>query len=72
MADLREFVYKGRRVRITVNHSAGHYIGVLDIEGMRLGADKVGAEASSAGAAFESRKRKAEELIDAQGGQPET
>ena len=69
MADVKEFVYKDRHVTITVNQDAGKYIGVATIEGMTQDAKKpMGAASTSPDAAFESAKRRAEEVIDAQGG----
>ena len=68
MADIQEYVYKGRKVRMTVNQSGAEYIGEVHIEGMKLSpAMGTCPDATSAKGAFESCKRKAEELIDAQG-----
>lgn len=66
MADVREFVYKDRHVTVTVNQDAGKYVGVANIEGMTGTANNMGAASTSADAAFESAKRRAEELIDGQ------
>jgi hypothetical protein len=68
MADVKEFVYRDKHVTVTVNQDAGKYIGVVDIEGMTVApANKMGAASASPDAAFESAKRRAEELIDAAG-----
>ena len=67
MADVKEFVYKDKHVTVTVNQDAGKYIGVAKIEGMTTGANNMGAASTSPDAAFESAKRRAEELIDAAG-----
>jgi hypothetical protein len=68
MADVKEFVYKDKHVTVTVNQDAGKYVGVASIEGMPTGANNMGAASNSPDAAFESAKRRAEELIDAQAG----
>jgi hypothetical protein len=67
MADVKEFVYRDKHVTVTVNQDAGKYVGVVKIEGMTLGANNMGAASTSPDAAFESAKRRAEELIDAAG-----
>jgi hypothetical protein len=68
MADIQEFIYKGKKVRMRVNQSGAEYIGEFDIEGMNLSpAAAKCPDAKSAKGAFDSCKRKAEELIDAQG-----
>ena len=67
MADVREFVYRDKHVTITVNQDAGKYVGVAKIEGMTTGDNNMGAASTSEDAAFESAKRRAEELIDAAG-----
>ena len=65
MADVRTFDYKGRKVEVTVNRNGAHYVGMIEIEGMKLSEhQKLGAEGSSEDAAFRSCQRKAEELID--------
>ena len=65
MADVRTFQYKGRNVQVTVNKNGAHYVGEIEIEGMKLTAhQKLGAEGSSEDAAFRSCERKAHELID--------
>jgi hypothetical protein len=66
MADVKEFVYKDTHVTITVNQDAGKYVGVAKIEGMTPAPNQMGAASTSPDAAFESAKRRAEELIDAQ------
>jgi hypothetical protein len=65
MADVRTFEYKGKNVQVTVNKNGAHYLGEIEIEGMKLsGQQKFGPEEPSEGAAFRSCQRKAEELID--------
>ena len=68
MADVRKFIYRDKHVHVTINQDAAKYVGVIDIAGMTLGpADKIGAAGGTPDAAFESCKRKAEELIDREG-----
>jgi hypothetical protein len=68
MARVREHVYKDRHIRIIINQSGNEYLGVFEIEGMKLPpATATGPETHSEDAAFQSAKRKAEEYIDAHG-----
>jgi hypothetical protein len=66
MAEIRKFIYKDKHVHVTINQDGSNYVGIVDIDGMTLGADKVSAQATSADGAFALCKRRAEEMIDGQ------
>ena len=64
MSLIREFEYKGKRVKVSVNKSGPQYLAVIAIEGMKLPPSSSEVTASHDEGAFKLAKTRAEELID--------
>ena len=64
MAQVREYDYKGRQYKVTVNQDGNRYVAVIDVAGVNVSPADRQIVGSSEEGALELGRRRGEELID--------